>query len=356
MKRFALSMLMTLTLVVGMTGCLSGNAKNQEVTATDDQDNVIKVVSTIFPPYDWVREVVGDDTSHVELTLLLDNGVDLHSYQPTAQDMTTIAESDLFIYVGGESDTWVDQALSAVPDSTTKVINLMEIMGKDAKEEEVVEGMQEEEHDHDHEDSDHEEDDHDHEDSDHEHEDSDHEAELDEHVWLSLRNAEEFTDAIAAALGELDAGHQKTYQENAKAFNERLAKLDKKYQEAVDGAPNKTVLFGDRFPFRYLIDDYGLNYYAAFVGCSAETEASFETVAFLADKVDALQLPSIYVIENSDKSIANTVLDSAKEKGVEIRTMNSMQSVTKKDIEEGASYIQIMEENLVQLEKGLYGE
>lgn len=357
MKRYIISILLISALVVGMTGCLSGNAKNQETGIEKDDSDTLKIVSTIFPPYDWVREVIGEDTANMELTLLLDNGVDLHSYQPTAQDMATIAESDLFMYVGGESDAWVSKALEAVPDSTTRVINLMEVMGEDVKEEEVVEGMQEDDHDHEGGD---EHDDHDHEDGgehdDHDHEDHDHEGELDEHVWLSLRNAQVFTEAIAEALGDLNPESQEVYLANARQYNERLHALDEAYEEAVANATNRTILFGDRFPFRYLVDDYGLDYYAAFVGCSAETEASFETVAFLADKVDALQLHTIYVIESSDQSIANTILENTDQEGAGIAVMNSMQSVTKQKINDGITYIQLMEENLVQLEKGLQGE
>lgn len=360
MKRFVLSMLFSLSLMIGITGCLSSHAKNQETTSRTEKQDVIKVVSTIFPPYDWVREVIGDSDARFELTLLLDNGVDLHSYQPTAEDMTTIAESDLFIYVGGESDAWVGQALKAVPDSTTKVINLMEILGDKAKEEEIVEGMQEEDDHEDSTDKDGDEEDHleEHEGDDQhgENDHHEHESEIDEHVWLSLRNAQQFVDAIATTLSELDSEHKENYEANAKAYNQKLDTLDQAYQKAVDGAKYRTVLFGDRFPFRYMVDDYGLDYYAAFVGCSAETEASFETVAFLADKVNALHLPIIYVIEHSDKTIANTILSNTKDRSADIGTMNSMQSVTKKMVEEGTTYIQQMEDNLTQLKKGLNGE
>ena len=236
-----------------------------EEAAENGEEKELKIVVTIFPEYDWVREVLGEEISHAELTMLLDSGVDLHSYQPTAQDIMKISTCDMFLYVGGESDGWVDDALKEAVNPDMKVINLLETLGDKAKEEEVVEGM-EADHDHEHEEGE------EHEGEEHEHE---HEAEYDEHVWLSLRNAEELVNVIADNLGEIDGANADTYMANAEAYSEKLAALDKEYRDAADKGQVKTLLFGDRFPFRYLTDDYGLDYYAAFVGCSAETEASF---------------------------------------------------------------------------------
>ncbi len=309
-----------------------------EEAAENGEEKELKIVTTIFPEYDWVREVLGEEISHAELTMLLDSGVDLHSYQPTAQDIMKISTCDMFVYVGGESDGWVDDALKEAVNPDMKVINLLETLGDKAKEEEVVEGM-EADHDHEHEEG-----------EEHEHE---HEAEYDEHVWLSLRNAEELVNVIAENLGEIDSANADTYTANAGAYNEKLAALDKKYQDAADKAQVKTLLFGDRFPFRYLTDDYGLDYYAAFVGCSAETEASFETITFLSQKTDEFALPCVMTIEGTDHRIAETVVGNTAAKDQKILVMDSMQSVTAKDVEAGTTYLGIMEKNLEVLREAL---
>ena len=284
----------------------------------------LSVVTTIFPAYDWTREVVGNGDA--EITTLLDKGVDLHSYQPSLKDISKISKADVFVYVGGESDEWVEDALKNVRNKNLKVVNLMEVMGERAKAEEVKEGMQA---------------------------DDDDEEELDEHVWLSLRNARLLSSAIADALSAADSLNASKYRANAKSYGEKLSFLDKKYSDAVKSAKFKTLVFADRFPFRYLVDDYGLDYYAAFAGCSAETEASFKTVAFLANKADEKKLNNLFVLENSDKKIANTVNKNSKSKGRGILVLDSMQAMTSKDVKNGATYLSIMEKNLEVLRKGL---
>jgi zinc transport system substrate-binding protein len=271
--------------------------------------------------------------------MLLDSGVDLHSYQPSADDILTISNCDVFVYIGGESEKWVDDVLKEANNSDMIVVDLMDVLGESVKEEEVVEGMQEE-------------DEHDHDDKDHDHEDED-EKEYDEHIWLSLKNASKCVDSIAEAVSEADPDNSSVYRKNADEYISKINALDAEYQSAVAAAPVKTLLFGDRFPFRYMTDDYGLTYYAAFVGCSAETEASFETITFLADKVDELSLDSVITIEGSDHRIADTVVNSTKKRNQKVISMNSMQSVTSKDIDNGADYISIMEENLGTLKKAL---
>ena len=345
------------------------------------EERKISVVATIFPVYDWAREVIGD-SANVELTLLQDSGVDLHSYQPTIQDIAKVSTSDVFIYVGGESDEWVEDALANAVNKDMKVVNLVESMGEDIKMEEIVEGMEhehhhdhddgdededhdhdhehedeDEDHDHDHEDADHdhEEHDHDHEGEDHDHDDHDHEHEdeADEHVWLSLRNAQKLTAAIAAALCEADPANADTYKANAAAYIEKLDALDAQYEEAVNAATCKTVLFGDRFPFRYLVDDYSLTYYAAFSGCSAESEASFATVVFLAQKVDELNLPAVLTIENPKTRIAETIIGNTSAKNQKVLSLDSMQGTTAADVQAGATYLSVMENNLKILAEAL---
>lgn len=326
MKKNCLVFVMAIVMIFTMTAC--GGA-GQNKNAADD--GKLSVVTTIFPEYDWVREVLGDKTADTDLTLLLNNGADLHSYQPSAEDIMKIAESDVFIYVGGESDDWVDDVVEKSVTGKTKVINLMDVIGDKAKEEEIVEGMQAAEHDHEHEEG----------------------PEYDEHVWLSLRNAEVIVNEIEDALSDADPENADTYEANAEAYVSELKALDGQYEEAVAKAKKKTVLFGDRFPFRYMTDDYGIKYYAAFVGCSAETEASFETITFLADKVDELGLTSVLTIDGSDGKIAETIIENTKKKNQKVLTLDSMQSITAKEIEEGKTYISAMENNLKVLEEAL---
>ena len=300
-------------------------------TPNANSDGKLHIVTTIFPEYDWVREILGEKQADADITMLLDSGVDLHSYQPTASDIIKISTCDLFIYTGGESDKWVDDALAEATNKDMVVINLLETLGDAAKEEETVEGMEATE----------------------EAEEEEEGIEYDEHVWLSLKNASFLCRCIADRLGEIDKDNKDVYSANADAYIEKLDRLDADYQSAVDAATVKTVLFGDRFPFRYLVDDYGLSYYAAFSGCSAETEASFETILFLAEKVDSLGLKAILQIESADGSVARTIKDSTKEKNQDILTMDSLQSVTAKEVEKGVTYLSVMEDNLSVLKNAL---
>ena len=319
-----------------LVGALAGCGKQNDTNKTDK----LSIVTTIFPEYDWVREILGDKADNAEITMLLDNGVDLHSYQPTADDIVKISDCDLFIYVGGESDGWVEDALRNAANRNMKVINLLEVLGDSVKTEEIVEGMQEE---HEHEDA------HAHDDA----EEHEHEEEADEHVWLSLKNAKMLVRVISKALQELDPDNKDIYAANADACVKKLSALDADYQAAVDAASNKTILFGDRFPFRYLVDDYGLRYYAAFVGCSAETEAGFETISFLAKRVDEWKLPCVLTIEGAQHKIAETVVRNTTAKNQKVLTMDSMQSTTTQDVKNGTTYLSVMEKNLSVLKEAL---
>ena len=301
-------------------------------SASQSGSKPLKIVTTIFPEYDWVREILGDKADHAEVTMLLDNGVDLHSYQPTADDIIKISDCDLFLYVGGESDGWVEDALKEATNQNMKVINLLDVLDEQVKEEEIVEGMEGEEE---------------------EEADEEEGPEYDEHVWLSLKNAETLCNAITDALEEIDPANKDAYAANAASYLEKLAALDGEYQTVVDNAARKTVLFGDRFPFRYLADDYGLSYYAAFAGCSAETEASFETISFLAGKVDELGLPCVLTIEGAQHKIAETIVQNTAEKNQSILTLDSMQSTTSTDVANGTTYLSVMESNLDVLKQAL---
>ncbi len=354
----------TVIAAIIMAGCLSACAANTASGSSQNENDKLQIVTTIFPEYDWVMNILGNNPGEAEVTMLLDSGVDLHSFQPTAEDILKVSTCDMFIYVGGESDEWVEDALKEAVNKDMVVIDLLDVLGDSVKEEEVVEGMQEEEHDHEHEHEGEEEEEHDHEhelegeeeeehEHEHEHEHEEGEPEYDEHVWLSLKNAATLAGYISEQLQKIDENNAAEYKKNTDDYIAKLDELDKRYSEAVSKATVKTLLFGDRFPFRYLTDDYGLSYYAAFVGCSAETEASFETIRFLAEKVDELSLPAVMTIEGKDHKIAETIVENTKTKDQIILTMDSMQSVTKEDVANGTTYLSVMENNLSVMTEAL---
>ena len=334
-----------------LVGCGSGEQKSAE-PAADAASEKIEVVCTTFPAYDWVMQVVGDQAANYEITYLMDSGVDLHSYQPSVEDVAKITDADLFVYVGGESDEWASDIIASSGGPDLHTVSMLEAVGDAAVEEEIVEGMHADEHEHEHEEGEAAEDeDHEHEEGeDHEHEEG---PEYDGHVWLSLKNAQTLVNAIAGELSEVDAENAAVNTANASAYCAKLAELDASYADVVKAASKSVVIFADRFPFRYLVDDYGLTYYAAFVGCSAETEASFETVAFLAQKVDELEAKSVLVIENSDQTIAQTVIQNTKTKDQTILVMDSLQSTTAAEVAEGKTYLDTMANNLSVLTEAL---
>ncbi len=320
-KRMGIALLAVLAIMMTL---LAGCGSSQEAAAPEGDQ--ISIVTTIFPEYDWVENILGEGAENVTVSQLLDNGVDLHSYQPTAEDLAKLSTCDLFIYVGGESDGWVEDALQEATNPDMVVIDLMEVLGDNVKEEEVVEGMEAEEEEG---------------------------PVYDEHVWLSLNNARTLVQKISDGICEIDPDNAALYEANTAAYLEQLTALDAEYRAAVEAAPVKTLLFGDRFPFRYLTDDYGLEYYAAFAGCSAETEASFETVTFLARKVDELGLKTVMTVDGSDQKIAQTIISSSKNQDAVIRVLDSMQTATSKDVAAGKTYLSTMTENLAVLKEAL---
>ena len=350
MKKPLTAALAACVLFIGvLAGCAGNTAVPQSGSVSSspgssDGETKVKVVCATFPAYDWVRQVVGDKTGRFDITYLMGGGTDLHSFQPSVDDVAKISGADLFVYVGGESDAWAADAVKAAANPSLRTVNMLEAVGAAAVEEEVVEGMQPEaEHAGE---------------AAHEGEGSHEEGEgpaYDEHVWLSLRNAQLLVSAIADGISALDPENAALYSANAKAYQADLAALDGRYQDAVKHAAKDTVIFADRFPFRYLVDDYSLKYFAAFVGCSAETEASFETVAFLAKKVDELGLPAVLVIEKSDEAIARTVREATNAKGQQILVMDSLQSATRAEADGGKTYLGVMEENLGTLSAALVG-
>ena len=313
MRRAVAILLLSALLAALLGGC--GGAPAQP-----EDGGKLSVVATIFPVWDWTRNVIGE-TDGVQLSLLLDSGVDMHSFQPGVDDIAAISACDLLIYVGGESDDWIADALAESVNPSQRALNLLDVLGDSVYAEELTEGMIGEA-----------------------------DGAADEHIWLSPRMAETLTDAIAEALCELDPGHAEAYRANAAAYGDALAELEADYAAlAADIAakdPAPCLLVADRFPFRYLTEELGLDYCAAFSGCSAETGASFETVTFLAGKIDALGLDAIFTTESPVPGMAETVVRSAQRPGVQTLVLDSLQSVTAADAENGVTYVGVMERNL----------
>ncbi len=317
-KRIAVCLLAAALLLSLFTGCGEGKRSDK-----------LTIVVTIFPVYDWVKNLLGDRLAEVDLILLEDTGADLHNFQPTPHDIYLVTTCDVFIYVGGESDKWVDDVLAQATNQDMTVLNLLDELGSAARDEALLEGMEPEEE---------------------EEEDA-----KDEHIWLSPKNALLLCPVLTRALQEKDPDNAETYRVAGEAYQKRLGDLDRAYAEAAAGAKVRTVLFADRFPFLYLVEDYGLTAYAAFSGCSAETEASPAMIRRLAEKVDSLGLRYVFVLENGNRRTAETVISEFKAKNAQILEINSMQSVTGSDAEDGADYIRIMESNLSVLKKALAG-
>ena len=306
--------LLGLALAVTSAGCAG---------KTGNGGKGVKVVCATAPLYDWARQIT-QETDSTDLSLIIGNGTDLHSYQPSAADIVSIKNADVLVYVGGESDGWIRDALKETVNKNQKVVCLMDVLKDSIVEEEVVEGMQGED----------------------EHEEEG--PEYDEHVWMSLRLASKSCKAIEEALESAVSKDAAKFKANLDAYTAKLSALDKQYEEMVKGARLDTMVVCDRYPFRYLAEDYKLKYSAAFVGCSAETEASFETVKFLADKIKALDSKTVLTIEKSDGKIAKTVIETSGKSDVKTQVLDSMQSCGK-DLD----YLAVMTSNLTVLKDAL---
>ena len=293
---------------------------------TGNDSKKIKVVCTVFPVYDWTKNIASGD-ENLDVSLLIKGGMDLHNYSPTVDDMVKISSADLFIYIGGESDAWVTDVLKQSGRKNQRVLNLMEALGSLAKEEELREGM--------------------------ECDDEEEEEAYDEHIWLSFRNAVFLCKKIAGVLSEIDSDSSALIEHNSADYTTKLESLNAVAALAVSSASKKCLLFADRFPFRYFVDDYNLDYYAAFPGCSTESDASFKTIKYLADKIDELELDSICVIDGSDKKIAKLTGETSARKVKNFVTFDSMQSVSTEKMAEGISYISVMEKNVAALKAAL---
>lgn len=322
MKKMILTVASALLAACLLAACV---APAQATAPSAQEDGRLSVVATIFPPYDFTRQIAGDA---VDLTMLLPPGAESHSYEPTPKDIITIQNADVFIYAGGESDAWIEDILASMDTSDMAVLSMLDMV--DAVEEELVEGMEEEA-----------------EEDGHEEEEA---PEYDEHVWTSPKNAQLIVAALAETLQEKDAANADAYRANADAYTQKLQALDAQFQQVVDGAARHTIVFGDRFPFRYLADAYGLDYYAAFPGCSTETEPSAGTIAFLIDKVKAESIPAVFHIELSNEKMADTICEDT---GAQKLLLHSCHNVSREDMDAGVTYLSLMEQNVLALKEAL---
>lgn len=316
MKKIFIAVIATIILT---TGC----GKTDYIPKKNDELNI---TATIFPQYDFARQLAGDKAN---VTMLLPPGSECHTYEPTPQDIIKIQNSDLFIYTGGESDNWIDEILKTLDTSNMKILRLMEIC--ETVDEESVEGMQSDEHNHEN-----------------ENENSNHE--LDEHVWTSPYNAVKICDAISDALCELDAQNAQYYNKNHTEYTALLFDLDDSFREILSSSKRNTLVFGDRFPFRYFTERYGIEYYAAFPGCAEETEASISTVTFLIDKIKQEQIPVVLYPELSNHRLADTI---AEETGAKALMLHSCHNVTQEYFNNGITYIELMKNNVEVLREAL---
>ena len=329
-------MLAAVMLTAALSACGGSNRLYSE------GEGELNIVATNFPPFEFARVVAGEKAT---ITILQDNGADLHNYSPTTATLTALSKADIFICVGGESDEkWIDDAIANCQNPDLKVVKLTDCVELFHGE---LEGHNHGEYCHETH-GEHNEEDHEH-DHDHEHEEG-HEHEGDEHVWTSIKNVIKIVDVIASACKEKDAANADFYASNASAYTAELTALDAEYKAAVDASAHKTLVFADRFPFIYMVKDYGICHYAAFSGCSTDVNASFETQTKLAEAVKHNSLPAVIIIESSDGSLAETVVSGTSAK---ILTMNSMQAVTRAQITEGRTYLETMKDNLNVLKEAL---
>ncbi len=335
-----LFLVLLLSFVLMMTACQTSVANKENTVAETKHDTYestskserVRIVCTSFPQYNWAR-IITKGGSNARVKLLLNDSTDIHNFQPTDEDIATINKADMIIYVGGESDKWVEDVLQDNGDKQPKLISLVELIEKNVKQETPIDGVVAQVTDKD--------------------SNSEQENKIDEHICLSVKNAQELVRQMVMEITLLDPENVVLYQNNSKKYLEALAELEQDYQAMADNATNKTLIFVDRIPFRYLLDDYNFKYFAAFSGCSAETEPNPETVAFLANKIDELGLKEVFVIVGNNTKIADVVIENSKTQDVTIYALNAMESITAADVKAGANYLDIMKENLAKLTEAL---
>lgn len=376
MKKLIACLMACFVAIFGLTACMNDKADKAQ------SKEKLQIVCTNFPAYDFARQIVGDKA---DVTMLLKPGAEAHSYEPSPQDIQKIAKSDLFVYVGGDSDEWVDGILESVDQSHLKTLKMMDTVT--LFEEEIAEGMEHEHHhehghhedkDHHHDEDEHEhhhdEDEHDHDhDKEHHHDDKDHHhdedkhehehehehghhhdeeegPEMDEHVWTSPVNAIKIVKAMTETISTLDKDNADTYKKNADAYISKLEKLDNEFRDVISHAQRKEIIVGDRFPFLYFVKEYGLTYYAAFPGCSTDTEANPATVAFLIDKVKEDKIPTVFHIEMSNEQMSKSIAEAT---GAKNELLNAVHNITAEQFKNNIGYIELMEHNVKVLKEAL---
>ncbi|CRF32383.1 metal binding protein [Brachyspira suanatina] len=329
---------LTLLFSIIIVSCNNANKSSNENNKEIDNSK-LKVVTTIFPIYDFTRNIAGDN---VNLQMIIKPGIEIHSFNTTPADVIDIQNADVFIYIGGESEAWAEKIISSMNTNGKKIIRLIDYVK--ALDEEIVEGM---EHDIDH---NHEEEANHEEHENHIEESHTHEGIYDEHIWTSPKNAQLMVTAICDALSEIDTNNADVYKANADKYNQELTVLDEEIRNTVNSSKRKNIVFGDRFPFRYLAEEYGLEYRAPFTGCSSQVDASPKTIAYLMNYIKDNKIPYLYYIELSNEKIANTLIEQT---GAEKLKLHSGQNVTKEEFDSGVTYLSIMRDNLESLKKGL---
>lgn len=317
--RKLLALITAVTLVLGLCACSS------ESSYFESDSTKLKIISTVFPPYDLAKHIVGDNA---EIKILLPPGSEAHTYEPTAKEIIAIQNCDIFLYIGAENEQWADKLINSNDTSKVKIVKLIDCVPTLSEEDE-------EEHE-----------------DEHNHHDHDHEHETDEHIWTSPKNARLMLSAVYNAICEVDPKNSKTYTENKDAYDEQLADLDNDYKTAVDNAKNKTIVLADKFPFRYLAHEYGLDCYAAFSSCSDESEPSVSTMIKLTKRIKENNVPVVFYLEFSSTKIADTLCD---ETGATKLMLHSCHNVSKQDIENNVSYVDLMKQNLENLKVALNG-
>jgi len=333
-----LFILMFAIILFGFSGCRPNRNARQH------QEGLLNVKTTIFPAFDFVREIAGD---RVNLTMLLSPGAESHSFEPSPRDIINIMNSDVFIYVG-ESERWIERILQSV---NTEEMTVFAMMSSVELLEQVIIHDDYAHHDHDHYDHDHHHHHDDHHGHDHHHDHDDTCSVFDEHIWTSPRNAILVVRALTELLSEADPANAYYFQQNAAAYIEELEQLDAAFLEVVASAERRTIIFGDRFPFLYFANHYGLTWYAAFDGCSTETEPSAARVAFLINKVRDEQIPVVFHIELSNERMADAI---SRETGAVKRLFHSVHNVSRRDFDAGLGYLELMHRNVEALREALH--
>lgn len=322
--------ILIVAILLGVGAIFENGIKNKQ--ATINQDNKLQIVVTSFPQYDFARAVAKDEA---DISMLIKPGVESHSYEPTPEDIQKIENSDLFIYTGGENDEWVEGILDSLDTSKTKIVKLEDCVTLIEEDETVgLEGVSTHSHD-------------DYEDSDHEHSS---EIEYDEHVWTSPKNAIKIIEKIESVLCELDEEKQETYKKNAEEYISEINDIDAQIRNIVKHAKRKTLVFGDRFPFKYFVEEYGLDYKAAFPGCSDEMEPSADTISYLINFIKKENIPVVLHVELSNEKVANTL---AEETNTKTMCLNAVHNVSQQDFEKGVTYVSLMRENIKTLKVAL---